>query len=342
MITSLSRRFASTLLSLTASACLLVGCTDGSGDSDSDSESGTTTASTSKTSTSGETSTSTSDSDSSSGSDSETGTTTSDPTTTTETTGSLCGDGTVDEGETCDDGNNDDGDGCSATCMTEAGSMCNPLLQDCPEGQKCTASNANMGDFWNINICIDLLGEKTLGEPCDVLSTELGSGDDDCGVGLICLQFDNSDGTNGICTAFCDGEMMCPGQKDICVPANDGVLPVCLNTCDPLIQDCPFKQGCYGDKEGEIFLCFKPDAQSGGMDNDECAFDNACLAGFQCLPPAVVAACDPDFEGCCNPFCALDGDNSECDDGNGEVCTPFFGMDNMVPPWENVGICTLP
>ena len=335
MITSfLSRRFAATFLSLSASACLLVGCTDGSGDSDSDS--GTATDST--TETTGETSTT----GSSSGSGSETGTSTGNTTSATETTGSLCGDGNLDPGETCDDGNNDDGDGCSATCMSESQSMCDPLLQDCPEGQKCTASNANAGDFWNINICIDLLGEKTLGEACDVLNTELGSGEDDCGVGLICLQFDQGDGSNGICTAFCDGEMNCPGNKDICVPANEGVLPICLSTCDPLIQDCPFDQGCYGDTEGEIFLCFKPDPMGGGMDNDECAFDNACLAGFQCLPPQVVAACDPDFEGCCNPFCALDGDNSECDDGNGEVCTPFFGMDNMVAPWENVGICTLP
>jgi len=341
MIASLSRNFASSLLAVAACASLVIGCAGD--DSSASATDPTTTDPTSSTSTSTttdptvtptETSTTDPTTSGTSSSSSDTSSSTGDP-----TTGSICGDGTQDDGEQCDDGNNDDGDGCSAECTTEGEVMCDPQVQDCPEGQKCTASNVMTGDFWNKNVCTPIMGTKTLGESCDVLGQELGGGADDCDLGLICLQF-APDGTDGICTSFCNADSQCDAPKDICVPVNEGILPICLSTCDPLIQDCPFDQGCYGDMMGELFICFKPDPQSGGMDNDDCAFDNACVAGFQCMPPEVVEDCDQGNMGCCNPFCDITGDNSEC--GGGEVCTPFFGEDNMVPPWEDVGICTLP
>ncbi len=342
MIASISRNFASSLIALVASASLLAGCNgDDTGATNTDSASTTNPTTTVAES---DSTTSATDTTTESATDSTSETTTSDltGTTTTGSTGSTCGDGTVDDGEQCDDGNNDDGDGCAADCTSEGDSMCDPYTQDCPDGQKCTSSNAMAGDFWNINICIEVMGNQTEGSSCTVLGDEPGGGIDDCDVGLICL-FADEEGMNGTCTAFCTGDPdngMCEGAKAFCVPANDGFLPICLNSCDPLLQDCPFDHGCYGDSEDGSFLCFKPDPKEGGMDNDNCAFDNACLPGFQCLPPEVVAECEQGFDGCCNPFCALDGDSSECNLNAGEVCSAFYMEDN--PPWDNVGICTLP
>lgn len=340
MIASISRNFASSLIALVASASLLAGCNgDDTGATNTDSASTTNPTTTDPTTTVAESDSTTSATDTTTDTDTDPTATT---TTTTETTGPICGDGTVDDGEQCDDGNNDDGDGCAADCTSEGESMCDPYTQDCPDGQKCTSSNAMAGDYWNINICIEVMGTQTEGSSCTVLGDEPGGGIDDCDVGLICL-FADEEGMNGTCTAFCTGEPdngMCEGAKAFCVPANDGFLPICLNSCDPLLQDCPFDHGCYGDSEDGSFLCFKPDPKEGGMDNDNCAFDNACLPGFQCLPPEVVAECEQGFDGCCNPFCALDGDSSECNLDAGEVCSAFYMEDN--PPWDNVGICTLP
>jgi len=341
MIASISRNFASSLIALAASASLLAGC-NGDDPETSNTDSASTTSPTATdptTTTAAESESSTSATDTASDTDTDPTTTT---TTSTSETGSICGDGTLDADEQCDDGNNDDGDGCSADCTSEAGSMCDPYAQDCPEGQKCTASNEMAGDYWNINVCVEVMGTATEGSSCNVLGDEPGGGIDDCEAGQICLYADEN-GMNGTCTAFCSGDAnngMCEGAKAFCVPANEGILPICLNSCDPLLQDCPFDHGCYGSQDDGNFLCFKPDPKEGGMDNDNCAFDNACLPGFQCLDPAVVAECQQGFEGCCNPFCALDGDGSECNVGAGEVCSAFFAEE--IPPWENVGICTLP
>ena len=341
MLVSNSRNVASSLIALVASASLLAGCNgDDTGATNTDSASTTNPTTTDSTTTVAESDSSTSVTDTA------TATTTSDltGTTTTGTTGPTCGDGTLDDGEQCDDGNNDDGDGCSADCTSQGDSMCNVYTQKCPKGQKCTSSNAMPGDFWNIHICIDVMGNQTEGSSCTVLGEEAGGGIDDCDVGLICL-FADEEGMNGTCTAFCtfdpdnDG-VMCEGAKAFCVTSGAGYLPICIHTCDPLLQDCPFDHGCYGDSEDGSFLCFKPDPKEGGMDNDNCVFDTACLPGFQCLPPEVVAECEQGFDGCCRPFCALDGDSSECNLDAGEVCSAFYAEDN--PPWNNVGICTVP
>jgi hypothetical protein len=214
---------------------------------------------------------------------------------------------------------------------------CDPKAQDCPEGLKCTAYAKVMQDTWDANKCVPETGEGVAGDPCDV-EGGFATGIDNCAKGYICLNTDG-EGMDGFCVEFCQpDEKSCPNTTDgtgVCNVINEGVLPICLATCDPVAQDCPGKQGCYGDPMmGPPFICFGPDPQNGGMDNNACAFTNDCLAGLHCIDAAVQDGCGADY--CCTPFCPLDGD--ECNDP--EECVAFFP--EPFPGFENVGICVLP
>lgn len=282
----------------------LAACTDDKGETDTDA-SGTESASTSA-----------------SGSTGATVPTTGDGTT---------GDGTTGDGTT---GAPTTGDGTTGGVDVE----CDPRVQDCPEGLKCTGYAKVKVDTWDANKCVpETNTEKVAGDPCSV-EGGVASGIDDCSKGYICLNVDN-EGKNGACVEFCTPDDMCPnttGGSGICNPINEGILPICLPTCDPLVQDCPAQQGCYGDPmSGPPFICFAPDPQNGGMDGSACAFTNDCLAGLHCIDAAVQEGCiGSDY--CCTPFCPIDG--STCT--GAEECVAFFS--EPFPGFENVGICVLP
>ena len=215
---------------------------------------------------------------------------------------------------------------------------CMARLQDCPEGLKCTAYAKVLQDTWDANKCVPEAGDGVAGDPCEMADADMFSGIDNCAKGYICLNTDDQ-GKNGFCVEFCQADDSCPnttGGTGICFPANDGLLPICLATCDPLVQDCPGTQACYGDSAGPPFFCFQPDPQDGGQDGTTCEFTNACLPGLQCQDGATLEGCPPGSIGCCTPFCPLDGDVCT----GAEECVAFFM--EPVPGFENVGICVLP
>jgi len=220
------------------------------------------------------------------------------------------------------------------------GGECDPKAQDCGEGQKCTAYGKVSGDEWNANKCVDVTGDGVAGDPCTVEPPDKFSGIDNCAEGFICLNTDD-EGKDGSCVSFCSMDDACPnnpGGKGLCLPdTNEGFLPICLPNCDPLLQDCPSGQGCYGDLSLDFFICFIPDPMPGnGAENESCAFTNACLEGLSCEAGAVLDGCME--EACCTPFCPLDGDGSECTAP--EECIAYFP--EPVAGAENVGICVLP
>jgi hypothetical protein len=222
------------------------------------------------------------------------------------------------------------------------GGMCNPTLQDCPAGQKCVAYDSMAMMYWDANKCVDepLGGGGSVGDPCNIDEGEsVFSGLDNCGKGSICLNFDFSTGQGGTCTAYC-GEGNSCGPNEVCVQsANDGVLPICLAACDPLLQDCADMQGCYGDPELDGFICFTPDTgDNSGGDNSPCEFTNACLPGFSCQAAETVEGCAPGSMGCCTPFCSVSGDASEC--APSESCVPFYV--DPPPGLADVGVCAIP
>ena len=222
---------------------------------------------------------------------------------------------------------------------TGSGSECDPKAQDCPPGTKCTAYGKLPGDAWNANKCVPEPGRGgAVGDPCAVEGEDAFTGIDNCAAGTICLNTD-SEQKNGFCVEFCTLEDTCPetqGGAGLCIVTNDGALPICLFTCDPLLQDCLGSGACYGDPEGPPFICFNPDPKDGGNDGDPCGFTNACLEGLTCADQATQEGCLGDQLGCCTPFCALD----EMNCSGAEECVPFFMAEQ--PGFENVGVCALP
>jgi len=234
-----------------------------------------------------------------------------------------------------------------STTMMTMGGECDPRLQDCDAGQKCTAYYNNMGDpGWNANQCVpEPQDGGIVGDPCQIDEGEsVLSGLDNCAKGYFCFNFDFMTGQGGACIEFCNADDECPntnGGNAGCVEgANEGTLPICLPKCDPLIQDCPDGQGCYGDLSLPFFICATPDTGMGtGVDDEPCEFTNACAPGFSCEAAATQAGCDGGSMGCCTPFCSVMGGNGPCD--MKEECVPFYPM-NAPPGLEDVGVCAIP
>ena len=215
--------------------------------------------------------------------------------------------------------------------------QCDPKLQDCPEGEKCSAVSDAPGEPWGLNKCVPKNGTDQVGDPCDIQDGKY-TGIDNCDLGLICLLTDD-EGFGGACVEFCDTNDACPdtpGAK--CVVYNDGSLPICLNECDPLIQDCPEGQACY-NSAGDNFVCFKESAMAGeGAPGDECAYINQCQKGSFCAAADALVNCAT--PSCCTPYCAVSEGDAPCQ--MGEECTLFF-VEGMAPPgYEDVGVCVVP
>lgn len=212
--------------------------------------------------------------------------------------------------------------------------LCNPKTQDCPDGEKCTAWANDGGGFWNANKCVPVDGTGVAGDPC---MTEGGgvSGLDNCAEGFICLNADENG--VGACIGFCTDDDSCdPGF--ICAIYNDGVLPICLDECHPLLQDCPNGQSCIDTPNGN-FICFTDASGTAGLDGDPCPpadGENSCDPGMWC--GAGSSGCnDPK---CCTPYCDVTG----ADDCTApDVCTSFYGDPNSGPPmYQDVGVCVAP
>ncbi|WAS97854.1 hypothetical protein [Nannocystis punicea] len=218
--------------------------------------------------------------------------------------------------------------------------MCNPKIQDCPEGQKCVAYDSMAMNYWDANKCVpEPMNGGAVGDPCNIdMGESVFSGLDNCSKGTICLNFDFSTGLGGTCTAYCGEGNVC-GEGELCLEsANEGVLPICLKSCDPLLQDCEDMQGCYGDPSFGGFICFAPDTgENPGDDDSPCEFTNACLAGFSCQAADTVEGC-VGATGCCTPYCSVSGGDADC--APSEDCVPFFA--DPPPGTEDVGVCVIP
>ena len=234
----------------------------------------------------------------------------------------------------------DETTGCSfLDCGTTGGGgpQCDPKLQDCKEGEKCTAVSPMEGQPWGVNKCVPVGGDGQLGDPCDIEGGKY-TGLDNCGVGYICLLTDD-DGKGGTCIEFCDGNMICPKSGAKCAVYNDGSLPICLKNCDPLVQDCDVGQGCY-PSGGETFVCFKTSVGVGeGGQGDGCNYTNQCQPGLMCANAAAVVGC-ADQNGCCSPFCDVDEGSGPCQAG--EECVAYFEAGSAPAGYEDVGVCVIP
>lgn len=131
---------------------------------------------------------------------------------------------------------------------------------------------------------------------------------------------------------------ICNTPNTTCTIVNGGVLPLCLNVCNPLDPTaCPEGEACL--PSGDYFLC-APDASGDmGAAGDECMFLNSCDPGLFCANPAAVPGC-ASADGCCSAICS-DGDASNCEVG--QDCVPFYA-DGAAPDecLQTIGACIAP
>ncbi len=211
---------------------------------------------------------------------------------------------------------------------------CDVFLQDCPEGEKCTAVSVDNGG-WNWARCVPVTGTDMAGDACTAKS--VADGLDSCAKGAMCWDVDMEG--NGTCAAQCGGSPDAPTCPDniVCTIASQGFLAICIPQCDPLLQDCAKGNACY--PIGDVFNC-APDASGDmGEANDPCEFINVCAAGLFCGDPAFVGAgCPQGSMGCCTPFCEFP--EGACPNPD-QQCVQWFDP-AMLPEgdsWLAIGAC---
>ncbi|PCC72914.1 hypothetical protein SAMN02745121_02032 [Nannocystis exedens] len=215
---------------------------------------------------------------------------------------------------------------------------CNTWVQDCWEGAKCSPYSGDGDADWEALKCVDLdPAPDHPGDPCTV-EGHGASGVDSCDGHSMCFHVD-PDTLGGTCVPFCQGSPEtpeCPAGTT-CMIANEGVIALCLPTCDPLAQTCPEGQACVAASvDPDAFFCL-PGAGGQGQAFDSC--DAACDPGLWCGEPELAGECDPEALGCCLPFCDLN--LPQCP-GPMLQCLPFFALGDAPAGLEHLGLCRLP
>ena len=218
--------------------------------------------------------------------------------------------------------------------------MCDPYLQDCPPGEKCVAFANDGGDDWNAYVCRDVVGDPAgLDESCVMEGSPL-SGYDTCGFGAMCWGVDPVT-LQGTCVPQCVGseqEPLCERPGDICVIPDDGVPPLCLPVCDPVLQDCPEDFGCY--PAADYFACLPMDPGGTVDPGAPCETHEECTAGALCVAPDLVPDCAGAI-GCCTAWCDLWGPMPDAPCLPGQQCTSYF-EEGVFPGPRTIGGCIVP
>ncbi len=233
----------------------------------------------------------------------------------------------------------DYGSSCGAQAGLDGALRCSPCdawMQNCPEGEKCTASANDGGNSWNQTKCAPIEpNPKAPGEPC-IVEGWGASGLDNCELGAMCWDVD-PETLEGVCVALCGGSSEAPSCPlgFSCAIRNDGVLNLCLPHCDPLLQDCPNDEACVPGEDSSA--CFPDMSGEMGAYGDACGLAHDCDPGLMCLGPQEVPGCMN--EGCCTPLCDTREPNT-CP-GEGQVCIHWFDEGMAPPSLDTVGVCAI-
>ena len=228
---------------------------------------------------------------------------------------------------------------CDPTTGEPAPDRCDPIAQDCPEGEKC-APYAPEGSYGGSSTkCVPVTGDGKPGEPCMTVDGAL-SGLDDCEKGAWCSA---NLGNAGVCIEMCSGSVNDPSCKDpdkfYCSVNDEGNFNLCIAYCDPLLQDCAGDGLCLPDRDN--FLCWWDASGPAGQAFDPCEYNVQCDRGLLCAPSASASECDPGVDGCCLPFCDLTDANASCP-GVGQDCVSLYDEGMAPEKYAKVGYCTIP
>lgn len=217
--------------------------------------------------------------------------------------------------------------------------VCDLFAQDCNAGDKCMPYDDEAAGTWTTTGCFEI--DPSPAQPGDVCDAPGGgtAGTDTCDIGSMCWEVDDVT-EEGVCVAMCNGPAVNPPCDDpatSCVIANDGLIVLCLPTCDPILQDCAGDQGCYPVSGG--FNCLPHDADNSDEEGDTCEFLNGCAPGLVCIAAdAYGAACAGGA--CCSPACDTDL-APNCPEVIQE-CVSWFEEGAAPPGLEDVGVCAVP
>lgn len=273
------------------------------------------------------------------------------------TLGSACdaGEGEGDDGS---DTGSSTGDASTFGTSTSSGSdgpavsECDPFGEPCADGLKCMPyDQAPVTKMWDTNGCFPVSVNAALpGSACTVYESAV-DGIDSCAVGSMCMPADFEDlAAGGTCLAFCEGSReapSCASPEQTCIIANEGVLNLCLEMCDPVMQNCADGEGCYLNPTDNKFFCFQQDEHAATVPSgfaDACGTLNFCDPGLQCDEATKVPGCESE-EYCCTEFCDLSEPNAdEACSGyeGGQRCLPHFGDGQAPPGFEDIGLCANP
>ena len=230
--------------------------------------------------------------------------------------------------------------GCPFVCAADVGDTiaeCDIWAQDCPLGQKCMPWANDGGNSWNATRCSPITERpKQPGEACTVEGSGV-SGIDDCDRGSLCWDVD-PETNEGTCVAMCVGSAETPSCVDAnsqCIITNEGVLILCLESCDPVVQNCVEGEACY-PYEGS-FAC-SPDAQNEGWIGEPCDWFSDCDPGLFCDDPSAFPDC-PSQNGCCSKLCDLFGGAPYAYCPDGFECVAWFEPGQAPPGLDHVGYC---
>lgn len=228
-------------------------------------------------------------------------------------------------------------------CETESGggglAECDVWAQDCCFGDKCVAWANDGGSVWNATRCSAVSPEPHApGEPCTVEGSGV-SGLDDCDATSYCWNVPPGE-LMGECVAMCQGSPdapECPAGSD-CIIANDGVLILCFEQCDPLAPDCGEGQSCVWIEGAPHCIQVGPSEASVG---DPCESQVTCNDVGYCVAGATFPGCAA--AGCCSPFCSAlepEGDAACMALDASLGCTPLYEPGRAPPGLEHLGACT--
>jgi hypothetical protein len=208
--------------------------------------------------------------------------------------------------------------------------QCDPGAQDCPRGQKCSSYVTMPGqETVDATHCVEVTGNDEFGEECERIE-----GNDSCVAGFFCMTTVSGSTGPGICLEYCQVGQACEFGGE-CFAFNDGALPLCEVTCNPLASTCPQGQGCFAAFDN--FVCATPGfPDGGGGDGAPCATIQGCQPGLLCR--GGTAGCEAEGS-CCTPVCDLSEAEGSCAEAE-EQC--IAALDKPPPDLTDVGYCGVP
>ena len=237
-------------------------------------------------------------------------------------------------------------DGGGSSCLfqpdVEALTLCDIWWPDsCWEGSKCMPTSCGDLNTWGSTRCTTVVrNPDPIGAPCTVEQSGT-SGIDTCDHGAMCWNVDPQT-LEGRCVSFCHGtkqDPMCQAGHS-CAIFNEGLIGLCLPSCDPLESDCDEGLACQPSSSGwsHAFVC-RP-TQASGQVHDECYTQGGCPAGQVCATPPIV---DCHAGGCCTSFCDLSDPDAEttCSADDAGRCISWFDAGMAPAPLVNVGVCAV-